>query len=135
MCFRCSLYIFYLHLQLFKLPYTAWKLSKYGVFSGPQFLVFGLKTEIYFVNLRIQSKYRKIRTRRNSLFEHFSRGVFYTPLFVHFSHLLMFSLYYYTNLTKSIKYRKLEITTKFSRLKSVSSIDDDYLQTTAGGVL
>ena len=32
---------------------TAWKVSKYGVFSGPYFPVFGLNTEIYFVNLRI----------------------------------------------------------------------------------
>ena len=29
----------------------------------------------------------------------------------------------------------VEITTKFSRLKSVSSIDDDYLETATGGVL
>ena len=31
----------------------AWKVSKYGVFSGPYFPVFGLNTGIYFVNLRI----------------------------------------------------------------------------------
>ena len=31
-------------------------------------------TEFYRVNLRIQSKYRKIRTRENSIFEHFSRS-------------------------------------------------------------
>ena len=29
----------------------------------------------------------------------------------------------------------IEITTKFSRLKSVSSIDDDYLETATEGVL
>ena len=29
----------------------------------------------------------------------------------------------------------IEITMKFSRLKSVSSIDDDYLETAKGGVL
>ena len=39
-------------------------MSKYGVFSGPYFPVFRLNTEIYFVNLRIQSKYGKIRTRK-----------------------------------------------------------------------
>ena len=43
------------------------KVSEYGVFSGPYFPVFGLTTEIYGLNLRIQSKYRKIRTRKNSL--------------------------------------------------------------------
>ena len=29
----------------------------------------------------------------------------------------------------------IKITTKFSRLMSVSSIDDDYLETVTGGVL
>ena len=48
------------------------KSAKYGAFSGPHFPVFGLNTDIYFVNLRIQSKYRKIRTRKNSVFGHFS---------------------------------------------------------------
>ena len=50
-------------------------MSKYGVFSGPCFPVFGLNTEVYGVNLRIQSEYRKIRTRKNSVFGHFSRSV------------------------------------------------------------
>ena len=42
-----------------KVRYTAWKVSKYGVFSGSYFLALGLNTEIFSVNLRIQSKYRK----------------------------------------------------------------------------
>ena len=54
---------------------TKWKVWKYGVISGPCFPVFGLNTEIYEVNLRIQSKYRKIRTKKHSLFGHFSRSV------------------------------------------------------------
>ena len=37
---------------------TAWKVSKYGVFSRPYFL------EIYSINLFIQSEYGKIRTRK-----------------------------------------------------------------------
>ena len=41
----------------------AWKVSKYEVFPGPYFPVLGLNTEIYGVN---QSKYRKIRTRKNT---------------------------------------------------------------------
>ena len=45
---------------------------KYGVFSGPYFPAFGLNTERYFVSLRIQSECRKIRTRKNSIFGHFS---------------------------------------------------------------
>ena len=50
---------------------AVWKVSKYGNFSGPYFPVFGL----YSVNLRIQFEYKKIRTRKNSVFGHFSRSV------------------------------------------------------------
>ena len=57
------------------IPRTAWKVSKYAVFSGPYFPLPGLNTKIYEVNLRIQSEYRKIRTRNNSVFGHFSRSV------------------------------------------------------------
>ena len=39
---------------------------KYEVFSSPYFSISGLNTEIYRVNLRIQSEYRKIRTTKNS---------------------------------------------------------------------
>ena len=53
---------------------TGWKVSKYGVNSGPYFLVFGMNTEIYGIHLCIQSEYRKIRTRNNAVFEHFSRS-------------------------------------------------------------
>ena len=56
------------HRDLFK---TAWKVSKYGVFPGPYFPVFGQNTKIYIVNLRIQSEYGEIRTRKNSAFGHF----------------------------------------------------------------
>ena len=56
----------------FDSPNAAGKLSKYGVFSGPYFPVFRLNTEIY---LRIQSEYRNIRTRKNSVFGHFPRSV------------------------------------------------------------
>ena len=53
---------------------TLWKVSKYGVFSGLYFPVFGLNTDIYFVNLCINYGCRKIRTRKNSVFGHFSRS-------------------------------------------------------------
>ena len=52
---------------------TVWKVSKYGVFSSPYFPAFGLNTERYGVSLRIQSECGKIRTRKNSVFRHFSR--------------------------------------------------------------
>ena len=58
-----------------KFNFTAWKVSKYRVFCGSYFSVFGLNTVIYSVNLRIQSGYWKIRTRKNSIFRHFSRSV------------------------------------------------------------
>ena len=41
-----------------------WKSVQILSVSGPYFHVFGLNTEIYFVNIRIQSKYVKIRTRK-----------------------------------------------------------------------
>ena len=44
-------------------------------FSGSYFPAFGLNTEIYGVNLGIQSDYRKIRTRKNFVYGHFSRSV------------------------------------------------------------
>ena len=54
---------------------TAWKVSKYGVFSGPYFPEFGLSTERHGVYLRIQSECGKIRTRKTSKFGHSSRSV------------------------------------------------------------
>ena len=49
--------------------------TEYGIFSGPYVPVFGLNTKIYSVNLRIQSEYSKIQTRKNSVLGHFSRNV------------------------------------------------------------
>ena len=42
---------------------TAWKVSVFGV-SGPYFPAFGLITEIYRENLRIQTEFGKIRTKK-----------------------------------------------------------------------
>ena len=52
------------------------------VFSGPYFPVFGLNTKIYSVNLCIQSAYRKIRTRKNSVFGRFSRSEIITIIII-----------------------------------------------------
>ena len=52
---------------IYPIHYTAWKVSKYGVFSGPYFPVCGLNSERYFVSLRIQSECGKIRTRKSSV--------------------------------------------------------------------
>ena len=43
---------------------TAWKVPKYGVFSGPFFPAFGLNTERYGVSLRIQSECGEIWIRK-----------------------------------------------------------------------
>ena len=78
---------------------TAWKVSKYGVFSGPYFPVFRLNTKIYRGNLLIQTECSKIQSRRNSVFGHFSRSVKDIP-----SHL--------TNFPKSLL--TMQLTCKFS---------------------
>ena len=49
-------------------------MSKYGVFSGPYFPVFRPNTEIYCINISIQSENGKIRTRNNSVFGHVSQS-------------------------------------------------------------
>ena len=51
---------------------SVWKVS------GSYFPVFGLNREIYGVNLRIQSEYKKIRTRNNFVFGHFSNSDSFT---------------------------------------------------------
>ena len=71
----------YLELAFCKYWTTAWKVSKYGVCCGPHFPVFELNTEIYGVNIHIQSKYRKIRTRNNSIFGHFSSSGYNDEVF------------------------------------------------------
>ena len=56
---------------------TAWKVSKYGVFSGPYYPLFGLNTEIYSVNLRIQSKCRKYGAEKTPYLDTFHAVVVY----------------------------------------------------------
>ena len=48
-------------------------MSKYKVIYGPYFPAFGLNTERYGASLSIQSEYRKIQSRNNSVFGHFLR--------------------------------------------------------------
>ena len=61
-------WLFQNKLSLHHTANTAWKVSKYGVFSGPCFPVFELNTERYGVSLRIPSECGKIRTRKSSVF-------------------------------------------------------------------
>ena len=55
---------------------TAWNVQIWS-FSGLHFPVFGLNSEVYGVNLRNHSECRRIRTRKKSIFEHFSRSDLY----------------------------------------------------------
>ena len=55
----------------FVIKITAWKVSKYGVISGPC----------------IQTEYRKLRTRINSLFGQFSRSEFQDVWLSHYGYL------------------------------------------------
>ena len=64
------------HLKRYSWFITAWKVSKYRVISGPYFPASGLNTERFEVSLCIQSKWGKIRTRRNSAFGQFSRSIY-----------------------------------------------------------
>ena len=81
---------------------TAWKVFKYGVISCPYFPVFGLNTEIYFVDSRIQSEYRKIRTRNNSVFGDFSRSVA-SPVFCSYWKPAVFQPFYFLGAGKLCK--------------------------------
>ena len=51
------------------------KKTEQGVFPGPYFPVVRLNTEIYFVHLCMQSKYKKKGPRKNSVFGQFSCNV------------------------------------------------------------
>ena len=54
--------------------HTAWKVSRYGVFSSTYFPAFGLNTERYFVSLCIQSECGENTDQKNFVFGHFSRS-------------------------------------------------------------
>ena len=63
--------------QHFDFVFPVWKVSKYGVFPVRIFLYSNWKRRFTEKNLRIQSKFRKIRTSKNSVFGHFSRSVYF----------------------------------------------------------
>ena len=55
-------------------------MSKYGVFSGPYFPVSRLNTEIYEVNLRIESEYGKIQTGKTPYLDTFNSVIMIVSL-------------------------------------------------------
>ena len=79
--------------EILKIP---WQLTDKTalVFSGPYFPEFGLNTEIYGVNLHIYSEYRKIRTRKNSVFGHFSRSTNYGTASTSLLHTMIWGQYF-----------------------------------------
>ena len=66
---------FYHFFISFTVTLTAWKVSIFGVFSSPHFPVFSYGDLLDKHSLRIHSEYGKIRTRKNSVFGHFSHSV------------------------------------------------------------
>ena len=91
--------------QHLKKHFTACKVSKYGVFSGPYFNAFGLNTEIYV----IQFEYRKIRTRKNSIFGDFSRSACNCNIKGNVSYTTNFLQTYLSQCYTLFKQRKLRI--------------------------
>ena len=71
-------FIFWLHDKSPFLNIHCVKSIQMWSFSGGYFPIFTLNIEIYGVNLRIQSEYEKVRTRKNSLFGYFSPSDMYS---------------------------------------------------------
>ena len=73
--------------------------------------VFGLNTEIYGVNLRIQSEYRKIPTRKNSVFWHLPRSVYTMPRYdIKFECFLQIETLFYENNAWKISFKTWQAT-------------------------
>ena len=60
--------------KLLRWDSTAWRLSKYGVFSGPYFPAFRLNAESYSI-IPYSVRMRENTDQKNSTFRHFSLGV------------------------------------------------------------
>ena len=78
-------------------------MPKFGDFSGPNFIAFGLNTEIYRINLQMQFKYGKMRARKN-----------YT-LFTEWNKISVFSMntgrYILEKISNMVTFREVEQTT------------------------
>ena len=81
--------------------------------------------------------------RTYSFAEHFQWLLLFTLPYLHllaYTYLdlliyIKFSLYYYMNLIKLIKYGNIENAMKLSKLKSIFNIENNYLEAATGGVL
>ena len=81
-------------------------MSKYGVFSGPYFPAFGLDMERYGVSVHVQAKCGQIRTRKNSVFEHFSRSELGLASATHVMPLVSFYTTWKRQKTRGVSYFK-----------------------------
>ena len=72
-----------------RLTFHVLKSVRIPSFSGPHFPTFGLNTEIYFVNLRIQTECGKIRTRKTPNTDTFYGGFEFIFLFFIFFNCLI----------------------------------------------
>ena len=86
-----------------------WKVSEYGVFSDPYFVVFGLNMEIYGVNTSRFSLY-SVRIRENTdqkkfLFGDFSRTVFQTALNIFNASITTYYIRYYISYNSCFSYQ------------------------------
>ena len=78
---------------------TAWKVFKYGDFSGPYFPILGLDTERYEVFLRIQSESVKIRSRKKlRIWTHFTQWITFEIYFL----MRFFSKMNYNNFSRNM---------------------------------
>ena len=80
------------------LTVTVWKVSKYGVFSGLYYPAFGLNTERYALSV-LSPNAGKYGTRKTSVFEHFSRSVWYTSSSDSFSLMSHFLRVFYKSIS------------------------------------
>ena len=92
------------------------------IFSGQYFPMFELNREIYSVNLRIQSKYGKIWTRKNSVFGLFSRSGLSKTMKNVISSKKLFSFSRYSDICIFILF--LSTLSRFKRTKGSGIIND-----------
>ena len=86
--------------------YSDWirrEVSKYGVISDPYFPVFWLNTERYRGSFRIQSDYRKIRTRNNSVFGHLFIHIIISKFYKFQTFVMRCAIWYHLYSFKKVK--------------------------------
>ena len=94
---NCHIFLIYLVYRFSRHTQHCVKCVQIRSFSGLYFPAFGLNTERYEISFRIHSECGKIRTRKNSVFGHFSRSAVYHLIYsiYHFQwHFLFLKTWY-----------------------------------------